>query len=108
MKQISILGLFAVLVVCTFCGLDFKSLGRHQWRCKAKLGNKDRDSSTTANERNSGILDSEQGNLFDGASEVLTTQVSNTSGAKCACGKRLQRSKSVENASTIIPFHRWA
>ena len=87
MKQISILGLFAVLVVCTFCGLDFKSLGRHQWRCKAKLGNKDRDSSTTANERNSGILDSEQGNLFDGASEVLTTQVSNTSGVKCACGK---------------------
>ena len=86
MKQISILGLFAVLVVCTFCGLDFKSLGRHQWRCKAKLGNKDRDSSTTANERNSGILDSEQGNLFDGASEVLTKQVSNTSGVKCACG----------------------
>ncbi len=54
--------------------LDFKSLGRHQWRCKAKLGDKDRDSSTTANERNSaGMLDSERGNLFDGASEVLTT-----------------------------------
>ncbi|CAB4017865.1 Hypothetical predicted protein [Paramuricea clavata] len=87
MKQISIVGLFTVLVIYTFCGLDFKSLGRHQWRCKAKLGDKDRDSSTTANERNSGILDSEQDNLFDGASEVLTTQVSNTSGVKCACGK---------------------
>ena len=33
-----------VLVVCSFCGKDFKSLGRHVWRCKEKIkGNKEKD-----------------------------------------------------------------
>ena len=26
-----------VLVICSFCGEDFKVLGRHSWRCKAKV-----------------------------------------------------------------------
>ena len=72
-----------VLVICTFCGLDFKSLGRHPWRCKAKL--EERDSGTTANERSSGISD--QGSLLDGASEEVKIRVINTSGVKCVCGK---------------------
>ena len=25
------------LVVSSFCGIDFQSLGRHTWRCKKKL-----------------------------------------------------------------------
>ena len=28
---------FAVMVICSFCGDDFKSLGRHSWRCKKKM-----------------------------------------------------------------------
>ena len=32
------------LVVCTFCGKELKSLGRHIWHCKDKIkGNKDTD-----------------------------------------------------------------
>ena len=27
----------SVLAVCSFCGEDFISLGRHSWRCKRKL-----------------------------------------------------------------------
>ena len=32
-----------ILVVCSFCGKEFKSLGRHVWRCKEKIkGNKEK------------------------------------------------------------------
>ena len=26
----------AILVVCSYCGINFASIGRHQWRCKSK------------------------------------------------------------------------
>ena len=26
-----------LFVICSFCGGEFKSLGRHAWRCKEKL-----------------------------------------------------------------------
>ena len=33
-----------VLLVCSFCGKEFKSLGHHVWRCKEKSkGNKEKD-----------------------------------------------------------------
>ena len=28
-----------VLVICSYCHVDFKSIGRHAWRCKEKLNN---------------------------------------------------------------------
>ena len=34
MNATSLTTLLAVFVVCSFCDKDFKSLGRHQWRCK--------------------------------------------------------------------------
>ena len=37
MLRRSVLFLFAVMVICSFCGDDFKSLGRHSWRCKKKM-----------------------------------------------------------------------
>ena len=36
MSPLSILGLMSVLVICGFCHEDFKVLGRHSWRCKAR------------------------------------------------------------------------
>ena len=37
--------LLALLVVCSFCGIDFKSLGRHTWRCDEKLRSEDKKGS---------------------------------------------------------------
>ena len=34
-----LLCILSVLVVCEFCGNDFKSLGRHIWRCKSRAEN---------------------------------------------------------------------
>ena len=31
---VSFKSLFFVFIVCSFCTKDFKSLGRHAWRCK--------------------------------------------------------------------------
>ena len=33
----SLIILCLIFVVCTFCGKDFMSIGRHSWRCKKKL-----------------------------------------------------------------------
>ena len=33
----TIVCLVSVLAICNFCGEDFKVLGRHSWRCKAKI-----------------------------------------------------------------------
>ncbi|CAB4034951.1 Hypothetical predicted protein [Paramuricea clavata] len=46
-----------VLVVCTYCHVQFKSIGRHAWRCKEKLNNRE-----SVNERN------EQPTLIDRSS----------------------------------------
>ena len=36
---------FAIFVICSFCGKEFQSLGRHSWRCKEKLKDSDKDQS---------------------------------------------------------------
>ena len=28
-------------IVYSYCGIDFKSIGRYTWRCKSKLNNQD-------------------------------------------------------------------
>jgi tRNA(Ile2) C34 agmatinyltransferase TiaS len=43
--------------ICEYCGKDFKSLGRHQWRCKLRTGvgnspNTERASSSTSEDNN--------------------------------------------------------
>ena len=44
MFRCSLASCLLVFIVCSFCGKDFKSLGRHVWRCKekGKLNNKDK------------------------------------------------------------------
>ena len=36
MFQFRLVWTFALFIVCSFCGKDFQSLGRHSWRCKKK------------------------------------------------------------------------
>ena len=37
MIRSSLLVMFLVFVICSFCGRDFVSLGRHSWRCKRRV-----------------------------------------------------------------------
>jgi hypothetical protein len=77
-----------VLVVCSYCHVDFKSIGRHAWRCKEKLNIRKR-----VNERN------EEPTLIDRCSvqethdpdeAVLRNQgrISNVDHVQCCCGKK--------------------
>jgi len=68
-----------VFVICSFCGGEFKSLGRHTWRCKERLRS-DRNSNPALN-------------IDESTSTPITTtlerskDVSNCSEVKCCCGK---------------------
>ena len=74
---ISILILFAV---CSYCGLDFQSLGRHTWRCKKKTN--ERDETHRGNSRGP----QSDHNHFE--TDLSNASVNNTSIIKCCCGKR--------------------
>ena len=37
MTRSSFVCLLLSCVICSFCGKDFVTLGRHQWRCKEKI-----------------------------------------------------------------------
>ena len=37
MNTVTIIGILAVLVICSFCKKDFEALNHHSWRCKEKL-----------------------------------------------------------------------
>ena len=74
---ISILILFAV---CSYCGLDFQSLGRHTWRCKKKTN--ERDETHRGNSRGP----QSDHNHFE--TNLSNASVNNTYIIKCCCGKR--------------------
>ena len=70
----------AIFVICSFCGGEFKSLGRHAWRCKEKLNSFDKNDSEPKDQRkncNSSVFRS------DNASKSVST----CSEVKCCCGK---------------------
>ena len=48
MFRSSLISFLIVFVVCSFCGRDFKSLGRHAWRCKDKVKTSSKDENTTS------------------------------------------------------------
>ena len=51
--------LSVLFVVCSMCGQDFNSLGRHAWRCKEKLntaGNTEHDTNNCSNLPKSTLL----------------------------------------------------
>ena len=69
---------FAIFVICSFCGNEFRSLGRHTWRCKEKL-NSDNDEKNRNNGSRKGKTSSTHEN------SCATTQ--SCSLIKCCCGK---------------------
>ena len=102
-KKVSVFGWLAVLVICSFCGSDFKSLGRHQWRCKSRTENRSGNTNTT-NERRQGGIRSQHGRLFDCVSEEITRSVSNVLGVRCACGKHCKGPRGLKSHQRTCRF----
>ena len=84
MLRRSVLFLFAVMVICSFCGDDFKSLGRHSWRCKKKMN-------FTNGDNFNGNQQSQQQShsqvLLDSGNTNTSLSPSNCHSVKCCCGK---------------------
>ena len=71
--------IFAVFIACSFCGKDFKSLGRHSWRCKKRRPN----SSATGEQPIPA--------LHDESNQVCKRIV-----VKCSCGKECKGVKGLK------------
>ena len=70
-----------LFTVCSFCGRDFVSLGRHAWRCKDRVNNRPHQSV------NSGLSNN---------SQIIPPIVSNESNVKCCCGKQCKGMKGLK------------
>ena len=66
----------ALFIVCSFCGKDFQSLGRHSWRCKKKCSSPDEVSIPT---------------LQDDPNKVCQQNM-----VKCSCGKECKGVKGLK------------
>ena len=77
MNKVTIIGILAVFVICSFCKKDFEVLNRHSWRCKEKLKHQ-------RNERNHGN-DSVSNNF--NTVNLDRNQTVNNDCHKCICGK---------------------
>ena len=63
---------FLAGVVCSFCGKDFVSLGRHAWRCKHRISRAERPSARVDEDANESVA-------ADASSRVCLV--------KCCCGR---------------------
>jgi len=73
MIRSSLLAIFLVFVICSFCGRDFVSLGRHSWRCKRRVVEGQEPRNTVNQSIN--ILQEDQ------------APITINEGIKCCCGK---------------------
>jgi len=79
MFRISLMPLFFVFIVCSFCGKDFKSLGRHVWRCNEKAKSKDKERNNASSTSDSGYKTSLQAVDTDSPNSTCIS-------VKCSCG----------------------
>ena len=75
MIRSSFMAMFLLCAVCSFCGKDFTTLGRHSWRCKQRVHQTEQPSSHDQTTRNLPAANSP------------TAVISNHSVVKCCCGK---------------------
>ena len=90
MIRSSIVQLFLSCVLCSFCGKDFETLGRHQWRCEQKIN----DPNLNGNFDNATSYEIHMEPVISSPTTVLTKK----SGVKM--WKSMQRSSRSQNAST--------
>ena len=75
MIRSTLISLLLICVICSFCGKNFESLGRHEWRCKRKIHH---------------VENIENETTLLGRMPVITSPGVGTpkrSGIKCCCGK---------------------
>ena len=79
MLRKSLMLLFLVMAICSFCGKDFVSLGRHSWRCKSKLHMGEESFGNSAQQT---CLNTEAT-----MANINTSTPSNCHHVTCCCGK---------------------
>ena len=85
MKFRVVLGWFVFFAICGFCHKDFKSLGRHEWRCRKKLNDQQEDIRQKTYSSDSSSIQLDHGNNeIEEANERL---LSSNSEISCVCGK---------------------
>ena len=71
MIRTNLVAFLLITVVCSWCGKDFVSLGRHAWRCRSKIHS---ENTNSASDDTIGIKS--------------THPVIVTNDVKCSCGKK--------------------
>ena len=71
----SILAILLLCAVCSFCGKDFVTLGRHSWRCKQRVNYANENGSENSTSRE----------VPDASSPTVV--IPNRTVIKCCCGK---------------------
>ena len=79
MLRYSLMLLFLVLAICSFCGKDFVSLGRHSSRCKSKLHMNEESFGNSAQQTRQ--------NAEATIANVNMSTPSNCCNVTCCCGK---------------------
>ena len=74
MIRSSFVGLLFTCVICSFCGQDFVTLGRHSWRCKERINHAEQDNPSTT---------TSQMPVMQSPNVVLSKRTV----IKCCCGK---------------------
>ena len=95
-----------MLVVCSYCHVDFKSIGRHAWRCKEKLNN--RESVNERNEQPTLIDRSSMQETHDTNEAILRNQgrISNVDDVQCCCGKKCKNFRGLKTHQRSCRFVR--
>ena len=71
--------------ICGFCHKDFRSLGRHHWRCRKKLNDQQEDTRQRTYSSDSSSIQLDHGN--NEIEEVNERLLSSNSEISCVCGK---------------------
>ena len=95
MKFRVVLGWFVFFAICGFCHKDFKSLQRHQWRCRKKLNDQQEDTRQRTYSSDSSSIQLDHGNNeIEEANERL---LSSNSEISCVCGKVCKGNRGLKN-----------
>ena len=83
MIRSTFIAMLLLCTVCSFCGKDFVSLGRHSWRCKQRVNQAGQSGSESATSREAPVVNSP------------AVVISKRTVIKYCCGKTCQVQKSV-------------
>ena len=74
MIRSSFIFMLLIFVICSFCGKDFITLGRHSWRCKQRVHHVEKDNSAGNTSNNTPV-------------NSPNVVISSRNCVKCCCGK---------------------